>query len=157
MPRIRRYVMTPARRAALRKAQLASARKRRRRSSRSQKEVTLYHYTTAQNAQRIERTGRFKTQGYFRRHKFRGAPRARNQVYFLKRRSRPYQNAVGEAFRNAPLGLVTVKVPTKYIKSDPNDKTWRPQYQQTWGKKFPRSYMVNKKDLYGRRITAYYA
>src|ERR1700759_2645507 len=109
------YRMTPARAAALRKAQLASAAKRR-------KNVTLYHYTTPRRARKIVKQQRFKPSHFAPGNK-------KHAVYFTKSKSQFYKNH----FR--PLGrksaVVSVRVPKSYVRRDVNDKFFRPYVRKT--------------------------
>ena len=129
------HVMTPARRAALRKAQLASAAKRR--------HVTLYHYTTPRRAAKIVKQQRFKTSRF-------GPGNTRGSVYFTRRPSNFYKNE----FR--PLGrksaVVTTRVAARHVSADPNDVWFRPLASKTAKHKPARAYMVNKKKLHGAKI-----
>lgn len=131
----RPHVMTPARRAALRKAQLASAAKRR--------HVTVYHYTSPRKARKIVGQQRFKTARF--------APgNVKGNVYVTKRRSNFYKNE----FR--PLGrksaVVTTRVAARHVSADPNDVWFRPLASKTSKHKPARAYMVPTKHIHGSRI-----
>ena len=131
--------MTPKRRAALRKAQLASARNR--------KHVTVYHYTSPRRAKKIVSQQKFKTHSGLR------APgNKKNHVYVTRRRSRFYANE----FR--PLGrksaVVSFRVPAKHVKNDPNDEWFRPHASKYATHRPAKAYMVPSQAVNGRKIRA---
>jgi hypothetical protein len=137
----KKHVMTPARKAALRKAQLASARARRR-----NRQVTLYHYTTPRRAKKIIVQQQLKPS----RNPL-AIGNKKGQIYFTRRRSNFYK----KAFRplNKPSAVVTVKVPLKHVQRDPNDAWFLTHdWTKASGYKPANAYMVHKRHLTGRKI-----
>lgn len=133
------YRMTPARRAALRKAQLASARKR--------KKVTVYHYTSPRKAKKIVRQQKFKTHSGLR-----GPGNKKNNVYGTRRQSNFYKHE----FR--PLGrksaVVKFRVPAHAVHRDANDKFFQPYIARAGSKYKPaNAYSVDKKHIVGAKIS----
>lgn len=136
----RKHVMTAARKRALRKAQLASARNR--------KHVTLYHYTTQKRAGKIIAQQRLRPS----RNIFSIGNR-KDQVYFTRRRSLFYQTAFTPASRRN--SAVTVRVPQRYVKRDPNDLAFlKNDWKKATGYTPAHAYMVDQKYLQGRKIRA---
>jgi len=137
----RPHVMTPARRIALRKAQLASARARR-----GNRQVTLYHYTTARRAKKIIAQQRLRPS----RNPL-AIGNKKDQIYFTRRRSQFYQKAfLPKGKKNT---TVTVKVPLKHIQRDPNDAWFQTHpWVKASGYKPANAYMVHKRHLTGRKI-----
>ena len=137
----RRHVMTAARKRALRKAQLASARKRRL--------VTVYHYTTQRRAKKIIAQQRLRPS----RNPL-SIGNKKGQVYFTRRRSRFYQTAFMPAWKKN--ATVTMRVPAKYVKRDPNDAFFlkTADWKKATGYHPANAYMVDQKHLVGRKIRA---
>ena len=131
------YRMTPARRAALRKAQLASARKR--------KKVTVYHYTSPRKAAKIVKQQQFKTHSGIR-----GPGNVKNHVYGTRRRSRFYENE----FRRKKAVAVKFKVPAHAVQRDKNDVWFKERVEMFGSKHKPaNAYMVDKAHLKGAKIS----
>lgn len=134
-----RHVMTPARKAALRKAQLASARNR--------KHVTVIHYTSPRKARKIVKQQKFKTHSGLR------APgNKKNMVYGTRRRSRFYKHEFRSLGRKS--AAVTFKVAGKHVKADPNDVWFQKHPMVTSAKHKPaKAVMVSAHAVHGRKIS----
>jgi hypothetical protein len=142
-----KYVMTPARRAALRKAQLTSARKRH-----ANRMVTVYHYTSPHAARSIIRQQTLRPS---RVHRY---PRSDTTlVYVLRRKSKYYDKTFPKSAITRKSALIKTRVPLSSVMRDPDDARFMTTKMATRAKYKPaKAYAVKREDIFGRKLERVY-